>query len=148
MHCILIVPAGKAQSRWLIKSTYTHAHVPGRHPLMANCIMRGIAIVLFNIRMLYIILLSLATTCYCSSWYVCGITDGLAYGYFSEPSKTALVVIWGRIMIYSVILVFGWSPVHGFLEDLWESSHWQLILVSKTQQTIMNECSSNDVRVA
>ena len=31
-------------------------------------------------------------------------------------------------MIYSMILVFGWSLVHGFLEDLWESNHWQLIL--------------------
>ena len=31
-------------------------------------------------------------------------------------------------MICSVILVFVWSLVHSFLENLWESSYWQLIL--------------------
>ena len=30
-------------------------------------------------------------------------------------------------MICSVIMVFVWSLVHDFLEDLWESGHWQLI---------------------
>ena len=30
-------------------------------------------------------------------------------------------------MICSMILVLVWSPAHDFLEDLWESSHWQLI---------------------
>ena len=30
-------------------------------------------------------------------------------------------------MICSMILVLMWSLVHDFLEDLWESGHWQLI---------------------
>ena len=30
-------------------------------------------------------------------------------------------------MICSVIMVFVWSPVYDFLEDMWESGHWQLI---------------------